>query len=179
MTTLAPGLAERAIQAADAHRATDPDGFHGRHDGPRSWDRWARRARVARIVAAVLHVPVDAVMVTDDPTRTYPTRTGPVPGDLITVTDPLTTRAWRFIPDNNTPGQSWWLIDRCPGCAAEVSVARVASLADLGEHLQLEPLRRRTCRSATDHRVDDAPPGTPHSPDEAAVRGVAPNAPVR
>lgn len=121
MTT--PGLAERAVHAAHTHRTTNPDGFHGRHDTPRTWDRWARRARVARIVAATLQVPVDAVVVTDDPHRTYPTRTGPVPGDLITVTDPPTTHAWRFIPDHTTPGQSWWLLDWCPGCAGPTSAS--------------------------------------------------------
>ncbi|WP_231648470.1 hypothetical protein [Saccharothrix sp. NRRL B-16348] len=106
MTTMTHGLAERAVRAAHAHRASDPDGFHRRHDNPETWNRWARRARVARTVATALHVPADAVLVTDDPHRPYPTRSGPVPGDLITVTDPTTGRAWRFIPDHTTPGQA-------------------------------------------------------------------------
>jgi hypothetical protein len=135
MTTTTPGLAERAVRAARAHRAADPDGFHHRHDNPEAWNRWARRARVARTVAAALQVPVDAVLVTDDPHRTYPTRTGEVPGDLITVTDLPTGHAWRFIPDHTTPGQAWLLLDHCLGCSAEVPVARVATLADLGDHL--------------------------------------------
>jgi hypothetical protein len=84
------GLAERAVHAARAYHAADPDGFVRRHDTPDQWNRWARRARVARTVAAALQVPVNAVLVTDDPHRTYRTRTGPVPGDLITVTDPAT-----------------------------------------------------------------------------------------
>lgn len=78
---------------------------------------------------------MDAVLVTDDPHRTYRTRTGPVPGDLITVTDPLGGRVWRFIPDFTTPGDGWLLLDRCPGCKAEIPATRVATLADLGEYL--------------------------------------------
>ncbi|MDU0295100.1 hypothetical protein, partial [Saccharothrix longispora] len=116
MTTTTPGLAERAARAARAHRTADPDGFHRRHDNPEAWNRWARRARVARTVAAALQVPVDAVLVTDDPHRTYPTRSGDVPGDLITVTDPATGSAWRFVPDHTTPGQAWLLLASCPGC---------------------------------------------------------------
>ena len=126
MTTTAPGLtaalAERAVHAAHAHRAADPDGFHHRHDDPDQWNRWTRRARVARTIAAALQVGVDGVLVTDDPHRQYRTRTGPGPGDLITITDPVTGRAWRFIPDFTTPGDGWLLLDRCPGCDAEVPV---------------------------------------------------------
>ncbi|WP_033435469.1 hypothetical protein [Saccharothrix syringae] len=140
--TTASDLAERAVRAARAHRAADPDGFHHRHDTPQTWDRWARRARVARTLAAALDVPVDAVLVTDDPHRTYPTRAGDVPGDLITVTDPATGHAWRFVPDHTTPGQAWLLLDRCPSCAATVPAARIATLADLGDHLN--PGRPRT-----------------------------------
>jgi hypothetical protein len=79
------------------------------------------------------------VLVTDDPHRTYRTRTGSVPGDLVTVTvtvtDSPTGRAWRFIPDFTTPGDGWLLLDRCPGCEAEVPVTRIACLAELGEYL--------------------------------------------
>jgi len=132
---LASGLAERAMHAARAHRAADPDGFHRRHDDPDRWNRWARRARVARTIAAALQVGVDRVLVTDDPHREYRTRTGPVPGDLITITDPSTGRLWRFIPDFTTPGDGWLLLGRCPGCEAEVPITRVALLADLGEYL--------------------------------------------
>lgn len=139
MTTTAPaltaGLAERAVHAARAHRAADPDGFHHRHDDPAQWNRWARRARVARTIAAALQVGVDRVLVADDPHRIYRTRTGPVPGDLITVTDPVTGRAWQFIPDFTAPGDGWLLLDPCPGCENEVPVTRVATLGDLGEYL--------------------------------------------
>ncbi|WP_231500202.1 hypothetical protein [Saccharothrix sp. NRRL B-16314] len=154
MTTTVPGLAERAMRAAHAHRAADPHGFHHRHDNPEAWNRWARRARVARTVATALQVPTDAVLATDDPHRTYPTRTGEVPGDLITVTDPATGSTWRFIPDHTTPGQAWLLLDRCPGCDAETSVARVATLADLGDYLapgHNAPLLREI-RDIADHQ---------------------------
>lgn len=132
------GLAERAVHAARAYHAADPDGFVRRHGAPNQWNRWARRARVARTVAAALQVPVDSVLVTDDPHRTYRTRTGPVPGDLITVTDPATGRAWRFIPDHATPGDGWLLLDRCLDCEAEIPAVRVAGLVDLGEYLDNE-----------------------------------------
>ncbi|KAA2253300.1 hypothetical protein F0L68_33355 [Solihabitans fulvus] len=134
MTTTAPGLSERAVRAAHAHRTADPDGFSRRHD-PDQWNRWARRARVARTIAAALQVSVDTVLVTDDPHHQYPTRTGPVPGDLITVTDPVTGRAWRFIPDFTTPGDGWLLLDQCPDCATEVPLTRIATLSDLGDYL--------------------------------------------
>lgn len=138
MNTATPrlvGLADHAVRAARARHAADPDGFHRRHESPEEWNRWVRRARVARTVAAALQVPADAVLVTDDPHRTYRTRTGPVPGDLITVTDPVTGRAWRFIPDVTTPGDGWLLLNRCPDCEAEIPATRIASLADLGEYL--------------------------------------------
>lgn len=38
MTTTTPGLAERAVYAAHAHRAVDPDGLHRRHDNPEAWN---------------------------------------------------------------------------------------------------------------------------------------------
>ncbi|WP_394617362.1 hypothetical protein JNUCC0626_48530 [Lentzea sp. JNUCC 0626] len=78
---------------------------------------------------------MDSVLVTDDPQREYLTKGGPVPGDLITVTEHLTGCAWRFIPDNTTPGIAWLLLGPCPSCRAEIPVARLAGLADLGDHL--------------------------------------------
>jgi hypothetical protein len=132
---LAAGLAARAVHTARAYRTADPHGFHRRHDDPDQWNRWARRARVARTIAAALQVSVDSVLVTDDPDRAYRTRTGPVPGDLITITDPATERAWRFIPDLTTPGEGWLLLDRCPDCGSEVPATRIACLVDLGEYL--------------------------------------------
>lgn len=129
------GLADRAIRAARAARSVDPDGFNRRHDDPDHWARWTRRARVARTIAATLQVPLVWVTVTDDPQRDYRTRNGPVPGDLITITDADTGLVWRFIPDFTTPGDGWLLIGNCPACDASVPTIRVATLADLGEYL--------------------------------------------
>lgn len=136
------GLAARAVRVARAHRAADRDGFLCRNNSAEQWNRWARRARVTRTIAAALQVNVDSVLVTDDPQREYNTRDGTVPGDLITVTEHLTGRSWRFIPDNTTPGTAWLLLDRCPGCGAEIPIANVAGLADLGDYLDrgTEPL---------------------------------------
>lgn len=120
----AVGLRQHAPQAARAYRATDSDGFDRRHDDPAEWNRWARRACVARDIAAALDVPPGRVTVTDDPARSYRTRTGPVLGDLITVTDPATGHPWRFMPDITAPGQSWLLIDNCPDCDGPVPVTR-------------------------------------------------------
>ncbi|MEU7474349.1 hypothetical protein AB0A63_00080 [Lentzea sp. NPDC042327] len=128
-----PGLADRAIRLARAVRATCPNGFRRRLDTPEQWSRWARRARVARTVAAALQVPADSVTVTDDPHRQYRTRNGVVPGDLITVTD--SARQWRLLTDFTSPGESWLVLDRCHGCDAEVPVARIACLADFGDYL--------------------------------------------
>ncbi|MFD4636899.1 hypothetical protein ACFWN2_06260 [Lentzea sp. NPDC058436] len=109
--------------------------FSHRLDSADQWSRWARRARVARTVAAALQVPADSVTVTDDPHRRYRTRSGNVPGDLITVTDPVTAQRWRLLTDFTSPGESWFVLDRCPGCGAEVPVVRIACLADFGDYL--------------------------------------------
>jgi len=179
MSTTEPGLVQRAVRAARAHRAADPHRFHHRHDNPETWNRWARRARVAHTLATALHVPPDAVLVTDDPHRTYPTRTGEVPGDLITVTDPATGSAWRFIPDHTTPGQAWLLLAPCLGCPDEIPVARVATLADLGDHLDPDPACKahftQGNREAADHQSSCTTTGTssgePPSAGKAAARG--------
>ncbi|MFC6091595.1 hypothetical protein [Saccharothrix lopnurensis] len=168
MTTATPGLAQRAVHAAHAHRAADPDGFHRRHDNPEEWNRWVRRARVARTVATALQVPTDAVLVTDDPHRTYPTRTGDVPGDLITTTDPATGHTWRFIPDHTTPGQAWLLLDTCPRCSAEVPVTRIATLADLGDHLDPDTRSARDIGDAADHQPDCTGTGSTEPSSEGA-----------
>lgn len=114
-TGAAPPLADRALRAFGHHRDTDPDGFADRHT---DWPQWTRRAAHARAIAATLGVPAWQVTVTDDPDRTY----GPVPGDLITVTDH--GRTWRLIPNLTAPpGHGWLLLDTCT-CDAQVPVAR-------------------------------------------------------
>lgn len=42
---------------------------------------------------------------------------------------------WRFLPDMTSPGQSWWALDTCAECTGAVPVARIATLADLGDYL--------------------------------------------
>lgn len=129
------GLADRAVGVARALRAACTSEFRRRRDSPEQWSRWARRARVARTVAAALELPADSVTVTDDPDRQYRTRNGNVPGDLITVTDPETAQRWRLLTDFTSPGESWFVLDRCHGCDAQVPVVRIACLADLGDYL--------------------------------------------
>ncbi|MBB5157439.1 hypothetical protein [Saccharopolyspora phatthalungensis] len=131
----ATGLAGRALNAAHAHRATDPGGFTHRHDNSPQWTRWKRRARVARTIAAALQIPISRVTITDDTQRDYRARSGEVPGDLITITDRPAARRWHFIPDLATPGDGWLMIDSCPGCGAAVPRTRIATLADLGDYL--------------------------------------------
>lgn len=135
VTEPALGLADSAISLARAVRATNLGEFHRRHDTPEQWSRWARRARVARTVAAALQVSADSVAVTDDPHRQYRTRNGNVPGDLITVTDPATAAQWRLLTDFASPGESWFVLDRCPACNAEVPIVRIAGRADFGDYL--------------------------------------------
>lgn len=147
-------LADRARAAAATCRAADSDGFAARHA---DWAEWARRAATARAIAVALGVPVGHVTVTDDPDRRY----GPVPGDLITVTDPATSRAWRFIPDPPPGGgQGWLLLGPCGGCEASVPVATIATLADLGDELG-DPLEHipPECDGDPAHQ-----PGCPHAP---------------
>lgn len=50
------GLAARAVRVARAHREADPDGFLCRNNSAEQWNRWARRARVTRTIAAALQV---------------------------------------------------------------------------------------------------------------------------
>ena len=130
MSAPAGGLATRALGAARRACDADREGFARRHQ---DWHIWQARAREARTLAAALGIAVEQVTVTDDPDRTY----GPVPGDLLTVTDPATTRTWRFLPDLTCPG-TFLLLDECPDCAALVPITRIATLADLGAWLDVE-----------------------------------------
>jgi hypothetical protein len=154
--TVTPGLTDRAIAAAHAYRAADPTGFEHRHDDYERWGRWVRRCRAARTIAAALQVPVPWVTVTDDPDRIYHAAGNATPGDLITITEPLTGRTWQFIPDFMTSGDGWLLIDRCPGCDADIPITPIASLADLGEYLDPDGDRRPP---------EDGHPGPSHQPD--------------
>jgi hypothetical protein len=102
------------------------------------------RAAMIRDVAALLGVPPEHVLVTDDPVRAY----GSMPGQLVTVQDPDDpTVQLRFIPEpgnTGTGGGAYLLLTPCPGCSLpdavrEVPTMSVASLADLGDALVASP----------------------------------------
>ena len=131
MTTTPHGLADRAIAEARHLRTTDPARFAARHN---DWPQWTRRADLARTIAWTLGIRTADVMVTDDPDRHYGL-SHQQPGDLITVTDPVTAHVVRFVPDFTAQGNRWLLIDECPGCGGTVPMARVATVADLGDYL--------------------------------------------
>jgi hypothetical protein len=158
-TTNTPGLAGRAINAARRYRAAERDAFHHRHH---DWPLWTRRAATVRAIAAALGVPVDHVTVTDDPDRRYGLARQ-VPGDLITVTDPDTGGAWRFVPDLATFGDGWLLLDECPGCGGTVPLARVATVADLGDWLDPNNDKRYDHLPAEEHGDPGHRPHCPHS----------------
>lgn len=126
------GFARRALAAARRQRASDPTEFDRRYDD--NLFAWARRARLARDIAAALDIPHSpaSITVTDDP-HPRPGREIFRPGDLITVTDGRAR--WRFIPDPTMPpGERWILLDECPDCGAEdVPMITVATLADVGD----------------------------------------------
>lgn len=127
------GLLARATAAAQDYRAMAPDIFAQRRD---NWPQWMRHAVTARWISTAFGVPIDHVMITHDPDRRYGD-TGEVIGNLITIADPGTGELWRFIPDAD--GAGWLYLDACPDCdAPSVPVARVATLADLGEYLDTD-----------------------------------------
>ena len=131
MTTTPTGLADRAIAEARHRRATDPAVLATRDP---DWPQWTYRAKTAHMVAQRFGLHAFTVTVTDDPDRRYGLR-HQYPGDLITVTDPATARMLRFVPDFTAPSDRWLLIDECPECGGIVPMARVATIADLGDYL--------------------------------------------
>jgi len=116
-------LAQRATRALHLARAADPD--HTDRDTSQPTRRL--RAHQARELAALLGVDPGHVIATADPNRAY----GSYPGHLLTITD---TTTYRFIPELGTD-TVFYLLGPCPGCGAEVPVADIAQLADLGHHL--------------------------------------------
>lgn len=149
MTATTPTtLSARAISAACRHRDTAPREFADRHTFPLDWDR---RAITAANIAAALGVGNDAVIVRDDPDRSHGIGHNTTPGDLIEVTSE-DGRCWCFIQDlpGFDPLWGWLLLEPCPYCEAnQVPIARIASLADLGAHLDPD---------SDHHGADAAPP---------------------
>ncbi|MGH3533992.1 MAG: hypothetical protein ACRDQG_04665 [Pseudonocardiaceae bacterium] len=145
-STGGPGLTDRATAAARAARTADPDRFPARHH---DWPRWVLRARRARALATALGIPVEQVSVIDDPQR----RHGPVPTDLLIVTDPPSGHRWRFLPDLGA--ESWLLLHDCPTCGAQVPITRIAALADLGAYLDTEDPDHDPAQGCPDEFFDD------------------------
>ncbi|MCP2243308.1 hypothetical protein [Lentzea aerocolonigenes] len=143
MTTTPRGLVARAITDSRSRRSFWAAGFNYR---PEDLPQWTRRIATADKIAKKLGVPLDTVEVIDDPDRTYGI-SRPESGDLITITDPATSRVLRFVTDFTAPNQRWLLIDECPGCGGIVPMARVATLADAGDYLDPD----------NDARFDDLP----------------------
>lgn len=125
------GLLARATAAAQRYRDMAPDVFHQRRD---DWSLWTMRAATGHAIATALGVPIDHVLIGHDPDRHH---LGSKSDLLITVTDPDTGELWRFLPEPHTAG--WLFLDACPDCdASSVPMARVATLADLGEYLDTD-----------------------------------------
>lgn len=94
---------------------------------------------MTRDVAALLGIPPEQVLVTDDPARSY----GSMPGQLIIVQDlDDPTALLRFIPEpgnNGTGGGAHLLLAPCPGCSEPDALHALPSLsvalpADLGRY---------------------------------------------
>jgi hypothetical protein len=130
-------LTDRARHAAEATRQADPGGFDTRFADPIAWKA---RARYAINLAVMLGIDPADVTVRDDPDRRYGARY-PVP--LLHVPDTSRTGSGELPGDGSPAG--WWFIpetgDRdsflalgpCPACGGQVPVARIASIADLGD----------------------------------------------
>lgn len=117
-------LAQRATRALELARAADPD--HTDRDTSRGIHRL--RARLVRELTATLGVDPGDVVATADPDRVY----GGYPGQLLTVFDD--DCVYRFIPEVGND-DTFYLLGPCAECGADVPVAKIAQLADLGTHL--------------------------------------------
>jgi len=129
-------LTDRARRAADQARRADPDGFDNRFADPGAWKT---RARYALALAVLLGIDPADVTVRDDPVRRYGARY-PVPllhaADATVSGEPSgsTAEGWWFIPETGDR-ESFLALGACPSCGSQVPVARIASLADLGDLL--------------------------------------------
>jgi len=131
------------------HGRADAALTRARHAGmaipPATAHQGRLRAAMIRDVAALLGIPPEYIVVTDDPARSY----GSMPGQLITVHDPDVpdnpAAVMRFIPEPGNTGYgggAYLLLAPCPGCSnlarrggpeplGEVPTVSVAVLADL------------------------------------------------
>lgn len=129
-------LTDRARRAADQARRADPDGFDNRFADTGAWKT---RARYALALAVLLGIDPADVTVRDDPVRRYGARY-PVPllhaADATVSGEPSggTVEGWWFIPETGDR-ESFLALSACPSCGSQVPVARIASLADLGDLL--------------------------------------------
>lgn len=119
-------LTERARRAAAQARRADPEGFDNRFADPAAWKA---RARYALALALLLGIDPADVTVRDDPVRRYGARY-PVP--LLHAPDEGATEGWWLIPETGDR-EAFLALGACPLCGGQVPVARIASLADLGD----------------------------------------------
>lgn len=126
-------LTDRARRAAEQARQADP-WFDSRFADPIAWKT---RARSAAALAALLGIDPADVTVRDDPVRRYGARY-PVPllhaPDAPDARDETAGPGWWFIPETGDR-ESFLALGACPACGGQVPVARIASLADLGDLL--------------------------------------------
>lgn len=141
-------LSTRALRAYQQATAADPS--YGSGALPERIRRL--RARSVRDLAELLGLDPARVVAIDDPIRG-----DDLPGHLLIATDPKPIpedrwsdhqgkvavdgagyRRYRFSPNRAEPG-TFHLLGACPGCGAEVPVAVITQLADLG--LALSPGR--------------------------------------
>ena len=101
----------------------------------------------------------------NDPHRVY----GAVPGDLLIITDPRGDREWRFVPDLGAT-ETFLLLDECPACGATVPITRLATLADLGAHLDTDDPDHDPAQGCPDEFPDD-PPTAPTATSPARMAG--------
>lgn len=142
-------LADSATRAFHIARAADPD--YDTHD---SYTR-GLRAQMARTLALILGLDPVTVIGAPDPTRTY---LRGHPGHVFTVTDNDTT--YRFAPSIGAR-EVFCLLGPCLACGAEVPVAEITQLADLGQYITREGLHQI---DLNDHRWDpNHPPDCWHT----------------
>lgn len=124
-------LAERAHAAAVYVRRTTAASPHGPHRGE-------EHARTAVRLAAALALDLGQITTAPDWLRRRTTPGEPV---LATATCPETGEAYAFLARFPIyEDEAFELLGPCPECAAQVPLAAIRHLADLGTHLARQPL---------------------------------------